>query len=134
MLACLDIWKGYCILGASLGFVSGPHAHNGRGDVMKEFISENITPLGARDAGAMSRGEPGLPVAFAWRDARYEVLDCLAAWKVSSRERGVGELYLRRHYYRLRMSDHHEWTVYFLRQAQSGAPAIARWFLYTING
>ena len=103
---------------------------------MPEFVSENIVPHpGAFDARAMGRGEPGLPRGFTWRGASYAVVETLAQWKHSTREggRAQGELYLRRHYYKLRMSDESTWTVYFVRQSpKSGSPK-RRWFLYTIE-
>jgi len=65
----------------------------------------------------------------------HEVVERTAQWKHSSREgsRAQGELYLRRHYYKLRMSDGAVWTVYFTRQpSPSGSPK-HRWFLYEID-
>ena len=44
-----------------------------------------------------------------------------------------GEIYLRRHYYRLAMSDGRVWTVYFTRQTPKSGSAKARWFLYTMD-
>ena len=101
-----------------------------------DFVSEPITPHGGRfDAAAMGRGEPGLPGGFDWRDEAYEVVERLEAWKESEREKGRagGELYLRRHCYRLRMSDGSIWTVYFTRQPSPSGSAKARWFLYTVD-
>jgi hypothetical protein len=98
-----------------------------------DFVSEPIVPFrGTFDAQAMSRGEPGLPRGFTWRGTAYDVVERLARWKHSSREggRAQGELYLRRHYYRLRMSDGSVWTVYFTRQASPGGSPKRRWFLY----
>jgi hypothetical protein len=101
---------------------------------MAELISEPIAPHpGTFDTSRMARGEPGLPTGFTWRDDPVEVVERLGAWKQSSREgaRAGGDLYLRRHYYRLRMSDGCIWTVYFVRQTpRSGSPK-TRWFLYT---
>ncbi|MEK7755897.1 MAG: hypothetical protein AAB385_01665, partial [Planctomycetota bacterium] len=53
----------------------------------------------------------------------------------SSREgaRAGGELYLRRHCFRLRMSDDTIWTVYCTRQAPRSGDPKKRWFLYTIE-
>ena len=103
---------------------------------MSEFVSESITPLpGAFDTAAMGRGEPGLPGGFTWRGENYDMVERLAQWKHSSREgsRAQGELYLRRHYYKLLMSDGTTWTVYFTRQpSPSGSPK-RRWFLYQID-
>ena len=103
---------------------------------MSAFVSEQITPTEGRfDAGAMARGEPGLPAGFTWRGTSYEIVARLEQWKDTSAEGGRpgGEVYLRRHYYRIRMSDGAVWTVYFTRQAPKSGPAQARWFLYTVD-
>lgn len=103
---------------------------------MSEFVSEPVIPLkGTSNAAAMARGEPGLPEAFDWRERTYKVVEVLERWKQSSREGGhaQGELYLRRHYYKLRMDDGTTWTVYLVRQTpKSGSPK-RRWFLYSID-
>lgn len=102
---------------------------------MAELISESITPhAGTFDTTRMARGEPGLPTGFTWRGKLVNVVEELGAWKQSAREGGAaGELYLRRHYFRLRMSDDSVWTVYFVRQTpRSGSPK-NRWFLYTLE-
>ncbi len=103
---------------------------------MAELISEPIMPrMGDSALSAMARGEPGLPLAFVWRDETYDVIEQIAAWKATSTEGGhaKGDRYLRRHYHKLRMSDDTEWTVYFVRQASSSGNPKARWFLYTID-
>ncbi|MEE9295291.1 MAG: DUF6504 family protein [Phycisphaerae bacterium] len=100
------------------------------------FVSDPISPHGRGfDAVAMGRGEPGLPSAFTWRGAPYEIDKRLGAWKESQREggRAGGELYLRRHYYKLRMTDGSVWTVYFVRQPATRRAAKSRWFLYTME-
>ena len=101
--------------------------------IMAELISESITPdAGTFDPSRMGRGEPGLPRGFTWRDESMAVIDELGAWKQSSREGGgAGDLYLRRHYYKLRMSDASVWTVYFVRQTTRAGNRKKRWFLYT---
>jgi hypothetical protein len=101
---------------------------------MEEFVSEPITPhAGTFDAAAMATGVPGLPTGFAWRGESFTVVERLESWKFSAREggRAGGELYLRRHCFRLRMSDGAIWTVYFVRQAPRGGSAKVRWFLQT---
>ncbi|MFO0839282.1 MAG: DUF6504 family protein [Phycisphaerae bacterium] len=101
-----------------------------------EFVSEAITPSGeAFDVRAMGRGEPGLPGAFTWRGSQFAVLEVLQCWKYSSREGAwaQGELYLRRHYYSLRMSGGAMWTVYFTRQTPKSGSAKRRWFLLHIQ-
>ncbi len=103
---------------------------------MAELISEPITPHAETfDAAAMASGVPGLPAGFTWRDESLDVVDILETWKHSSREgaRAGGDLYLRRHYYRLRMGNDHVWTVYFLRQPPRSGDAKKRWFLYTVE-
>jgi len=103
---------------------------------MQELISEPITPHpGTSDTSRMGRGEPGLPSGFVWRETSRDVLEELEAWKESSREgaRAGGELYLRRHCFRLRMSDGMIWTVYCTRQAPRSGDPKKRWFLYTIE-
>ncbi len=108
---------------------------------MEEFLSEPITPVGAFDTAAMARGLPGLPQSVRWREQVFEVATALGTWKQSAPEggRAGGELYLRRHYFRLRMSDGAIWTVYFTRQPLRGrrrtttgrTAAAQRWFLYS---
>ena len=103
---------------------------------MSEFVSESIVPHeGTFDTQAMARGEPGLPRGFTWRGVSYVVVEVLARWKRSTREggRAQGELYLRRHYYKLRMSDEALWTVYFIRQTPRTGPGKRRWFLYAVR-
>lgn len=104
--------------------------------MVTEFVSETIAPHEGRfDTEAMGRGEPGLPAGFDWRGVSYDIVERLEQWKHSERESGRagGELYLRRHYYKLRMSDGSVWTVYFMRQTpKSGSPK-RRWFLYSVD-
>jgi len=103
---------------------------------MPELISEPITPHpGTADTSPMGRGEPGLPSRFVWRGNSYDVLQKLEAWKESSREgaRTGGQLYLRRHCFRLRMNDGTTWTIYCTRQAPRSGNPKKRWFLYTIE-
>ena len=101
---------------------------------MAELISEPIKPfVGTFDASAIGRGEPGLPTGFTWRGDEYKIVETLETWKQSDREGGTGELYLRRHNYKLRMSDDSIWTIYFLRQTPKTGNPKQRWFLYTID-
>lgn len=101
-----------------------------------EFVSERIEPAGGwLDVAGMGRGEPGLPRGFLWRGESFEVISCEESWKTSSPEGGrVGaDVYLRRHYYRLKMANGTLWTVYFLRQAARAGSAKHRWFLYAVE-
>ena len=106
----------------------------GLGKPKAELISEPITPkAGSFDTSRMGRGEPGLPSSFTWRGGSFEIAEELSAWKESSREggRAQGDLYLRRHYFKLRMSDGSTWTIYFERQTPRTGNPKQRWFLYT---
>jgi hypothetical protein len=97
---------------------------------MPDLISEPLSPVGgAFDAVRMGRGEPGLPTAFTWRGNTVAIVEELACWKQS--ERASGQLYLRRHYFRLRMADGTIWTVYFVRHTPRTGDPKKRWFLYT---
>ncbi len=101
-----------------------------------ELISEPITPRsGSFQTSRMGRGEPGLPTGFAWRGESYEIVKELSAWKESSREgaRAGGDLYLRRHNFKLLMSDDSVWSIYFVRQTPRSGDPKRRWFLYTVR-
>ena len=107
-----------------------------RPNEMTDFVSEHITPWpGTADAAAMGRGEPGLPRGFDWREQGYEIAERLEQWKQTSAEgaRAGGQVYLRRHCYRLRMADGAVWTVYCTRQAQKSGSPKRRWFLYGLD-
>jgi len=102
--------------------------------IMADLISEKIVPFaGTFDASAMGRGEPGLSTGVTWRDEDYTIVERIESWKKSSPEGGLAgnEVYLRRHYYKLRMNDGSVWTVYFIRQTPKSGNAKHRWFLYT---
>ncbi len=80
----------------------------------------------------MSRGEPGLPAGFAWRDREYRVVRVLRRWKQLGLESGGKELYLRRHYAEAEMDDGSTWIVYCLRQPRGAGGTGGRGFLYSI--
>ena len=51
-----------------------------------KFISEPIKPVeGTFDTAGMTRGEPGLPGRFVWRNKEYTVAEVLEKWKESGR-------------------------------------------------
>ena len=103
---------------------------------MEQFISDPLKPLpGGFDTAPMARGEPGLPAGFTWRGESLRIEQVLETWKASSREggRATGELYLRRHYWRLKMSDGATWVVYFTRQTPKSGKPTRRWFLYSVD-
>ena len=102
----------------------------------EEFVSEPIKPVeGTFDITAMTRGEPGLPGRFIWRNKEYEVVDVLRAWKeLGPCESGGPEKYLRKHWFRINTKEGPEMTIYFERQPRSKRQNKMRWWLYTING
>ncbi|MBW7906049.1 MAG: DUF6504 family protein [Phycisphaerae bacterium] len=101
---------------------------------MNEFISQPLMPLGPFDTTAMGCGLPGAPAGFVWSGVAYRIVTLLDTWKESAPVGGRpgGERYLRRHWFRLRMSDGAVWTVYFLRQTPRSGSARRRWFLYEV--
>ena len=101
----------------------------------EEFVSETIKPIeGTFDTAAMTRGEPGLPAKFIWRDKEYEIAKVLEVWKETGPCRnGSSEIYLRKHWYKIQTTDNMIMTLYFERQARSKNQNKARWWLYTIE-
>jgi hypothetical protein len=100
----------------------------------EEFVSEPIKPVaGTFDTAAMTRGEPGLPGRFIWRDKEYTVADVLEVWKEHGPCKGGGpEQYLRKHWFRIRTTTGLEMTIYFERQPRSKSQSKKRWWLYTV--
>lgn len=99
----------------------------------KRFISEAITPVDASFAtSSMCTGEPGLPVRFRWRNTLYEVARVLEKWKSTGDCRhGSGEQYVRKHWFRVEVTDGTQMEIYFDRQPRSGKNK-KRWWLATI--
>jgi hypothetical protein len=97
-----------------------------------QFVSEPITPVaGTADPSAMSRGEPGLPHQFTWRTRTYTIVNVLQTWKSSTRDRG--ELYLRRHWYRIVTDSGEQMTLYCERQAKNRTRPKSRWWIYSFR-
>ena len=101
----------------------------------EEFVSEPIVPVeGTFDAAGMTRGEPGLPGQFTWREREYAVTEVLEAWKETGPCRSGGnEQYLRKHWFKVRTDNGMDMTIYFERQARTKKQGKQRWWLYTIN-
>jgi hypothetical protein len=104
-------------------------------DSQDRFVSAEFTPVaGTGRAAAMARGEPGLPARFTWRDEEYRVVGVIKTWKSSGPCRsGGGEVYLRRHWYRIVTEPHAVMNVYCERQARLAKRPKARWFIYTME-
>jgi hypothetical protein len=102
----------------------------------EEFISEPIKPVaGTFETAAMTRGEPGLPGRFVWRDTEYAVAEVLETWKETGPcKSGSPEIYLRKHWYKIRTTDNLIMKLYFERQPRSKGQCKTRWWLYTITG
>ena len=96
------------------------------------FVSEPLQAVaGTGDAGAMARGEPGLPVGFVWRGREYRIEAVARAWKSTGMDRG--EVYLRRHWWELIMATGERMVVYCERQARDRKHPGRRWWLYEIG-
>lgn len=97
------------------------------------FISEPLTPEASFDPLAMSRGEPGLPAKFRWRERELAVAEVLETWRdYGDCKHGSGERYLRKHCFRLRTTDGLVLRIYFQRTFGK-ARASARWWLQSIE-
>jgi len=101
----------------------------------EEFISEPIEPAaGTFDTVGMSRGEPGLPARFTWRGRQFQVAQLLEKWKSSGPcKSGSPEIYLRKHWFRVRTTDNLEMTLYFERQSRSPKQLKTRRWLFTVK-
>ena len=101
----------------------------------EQFVSEPIEPIqGTFDPAGMTRGEPGLPRRFAWRDQEYSITQVLEAWKEDGPcKSGSTEMYLRKHWFRIVTDQGIEMTLYFQRQPRSKRSSKARWWLYTVR-
>lgn len=96
----------------------------------RHFIGEPLTPAQTDfELGAMSRGEPGVPGAFDWRDERLEVARLERTWRSTRDDRG--DTYLAKHWYALRLSDGRLAEIYFERHPKKAGAA--RWWLYAIE-
>jgi hypothetical protein len=109
-----------------------------------QFVSEPIEPLAFGCQSAP--GEPAVPARFRWRGRELQVLAVLEQWKSSSPEAGGGEMYLRRHWYKLAASQVGDpaaaktvadgiparivCTLYCLRRT-TGNAARRRWWIYS---
>ncbi len=95
------------------------------------FVSEPISPIaGTFGTAGMANGAPGIPEGFVRNGKTSRMTEVLGAWKLARPEPGSGEMYVRRHYYRLRMDDGETWVVYCLRGSTRSGAARQRWFLH----
>jgi len=74
-----------------------------------------------------------MPAGFTWRGREYAVDQVLESWKETDPCRHKsGEMYLRKHWYRIRISDGREMKIYLERQPRKGSRGEDRWWLVTI--
>jgi hypothetical protein len=101
------------------------------------FISEPIVPLDASfDTTGMARGEPGLPRKFRWRKKEFHIAEVLEMWKEHGDcAHGSGERYVRKHGYRVRVTDGSILQLYFIRSFGRGKfQTRSRWWIQSIEG
>jgi Domain of unknown function (DUF6504) len=102
-------------------------------DAGEQFVSEALQPVaGTLDLSGMARGEPGLPRRFIWRDEEHEVAEVLETWK--SCGLSSGDLYLRRHWYKIRTQGGLVLTIYCQRTGVSKSSRKSRWWVYSMEG
>ena len=118
---------------------SGNDVMTDRPETHAEFISESIEPVpGSFQTDLMAQGLASLPGAFTWRDQLYEIVECLEHVKQTSPEGGnvVGDRYLRRQQFTVRLGTGQIAVIYFERHARPGTSrkiAKKRWFLYSLT-
>ena len=99
------------------------------------FLGRAIDPVaGSFDTAAMSRGEPGLPRQFILDGKEIVVAGVIETWKTSGPCRhGSGEMYLRRHWWRIVTADGATMTLYCDRQAKDRKRPKARWWAFSVT-
>ena len=85
----------------------------------ERFVGEALIPeAGSFETAGPSRREPGLPARFTWRGRQYRIVALMGKWKADGPCRsGAAEMYLRRHWYKIRTDPEAVMTIYFDRQA-----------------
>ena len=102
--------------------------------MLEDFVSEQIIPSGEFDPDTAIAGEPIFPHRFTWRNSEYIIDAILDTWKESGPcSSGGGEMYLRKHWYKIRTSTGLVMKLYFERQPRSKRQRTARWWLYTVE-
>ncbi|SDU22802.1 phosphoribosylglycinamide formyltransferase-1 [Verrucomicrobium sp. GAS474] len=103
----------------------------------RAFVSEPLLPLeGSFDTALMSRGEPGVPRRFRWRDREWTVAEVLDSRReFGDCSHGSGERYVRKHRYRIRTVEGWVLLVDFKRTFGRGqvTSARTRWRVFSIE-
>ena len=79
-------------------------------------------------------GEPALPMKFTWRKKEYEIKEVVNKWKETGKCKwGSDEVYLRKHWYKIKTKDGKVMNIYFERQARSASQKTKRWWINSIE-
>ena len=100
------------------------------------FVSETLTPIAdSFDADMMARGEPGLPHQFRWRKENWQVAEILEGWREHGDcSNGSGERYVRKHVYRVRLTNGWVLRLCFQRSFGRGQFRMkSRWWVHSIE-
>jgi len=103
--------------------------------LMETLVGEPIIPKpGTFDTSIMATGAPGPPHQFTWRGVEYTIRGIMETWKtVGPCTSGSDEMYVRRHYYRIRTTSGDTMTLGCDRHAPRGRSRTkGRWVLYSI--
>jgi len=107
-------------------------ASSSDGGRTNRFVSEPLIPdAGTASIEAMTRGEPGVPRTFVWRDARYEIASVESTWKGHGEDRG--DVYVRRHWYDIVTTSGHRMRIYFDRNPGRAGSKRSRWWVYSVS-
>jgi len=79
----------------------------------------------------MSRGEPGLPRVFTWREQRYEIASVTSGWRSYGEDRG--DSYVRRHWYDIVTVCGRHMRIYFDRNPGRGGRRQKGWWVYSAD-
>ena len=100
----------------------------------ESFVGEPVTPKpGTFDTAMMATGIPGLPHQFTWRGTEYAVVAVMKTWKtLGPCTSGADEMYVRRHWYKVKTTTGEVMTLYCDRQPPRGRSRTkGRWVLYS---
>lgn len=96
----------------------------------RRLISEPVSPIAGFNTGAMTRGEPGIPLAFTWRGTEYRIRTELRSWReLRPCRNGSGEQYAGKHYHEI-LTECGKLMVLYRERSGSKKD---KWILYTIT-
>lgn len=101
----------------------------------EQFVAEPISPdPDALVAAQVRPGEPAMPGRFTWRGEEHVVVEVLAAWTDTRRDRGGSTArYRGRHWFRVRTEGGLVMNIYFERHPRSRSQVKQRWWLYSLE-